>query len=306
MPIHYLPYKEINKLKWDQCIKQSANKLIYAETVYLDQMATNWDGIILNDYEAVMPLPWRIKFGIKYLYQPAFIQQGGIYSKDQVDSNTIKEFLQLAMIHFKFAEIALNYSNKLEIFSDIFIQRERNNFILSIEDTYNNIAAKYKNSLLGKIKRLSKFNLKYITSENYHEIIQLFRQLYKERVRLNDIDYTNFENLCNILSKENRLVIRQVSTSNGELLAGVLMIKDNNRIINLMPCITNHGKMKYANYFLFNSLIEEFSNQGMLIDFEGSDISGIEIFYKNFTEENQTYTFIKWNNLPFPINIFKR
>ena len=306
MSIQYLPYKEIDKIKWDQCIKQSTNKLIYAETVYLDEMATNWDGIILNDYEAVMPLPWRMKFGIKYLYQPAFIQQGGIYYKDQLDSNTIKEFIQLAMTHFKFGEIALNYSNKLEIAIDTFIQRERNNFILPIKDTYNNIATKYKTSLQGKLKRLSKFKLKYITSENYQEIIQLFRQLYKERVHLNDIDYANFENLCNILSNENRLVIRQVSTSDGELLAGALMIKDNNRIINLMPCITNHGKMKHANYFLFNSLIEEFSNQGILIDFEGSDISGIEMFYKNFTEENQTYTFIKWNNLPFPINLFKR
>jgi len=269
-------------------------------------MATNWDGIILNDYEAAMPLPWRIKFGIKYLYQPAFIQQCGIYSKKEVDSNTIKEFIQLAMLHFKFAEIALNYSNKFEKANEIFIQREHNNFILPIDDTFKNIAAKYKNSLKEEIKRFSRFELKYSTSENYQEIIQLFRKLYKKRVHLTDLDYNNFECLCTILSKEKRLVIRHVYTSDDEFLAGVLIIKDDNRLINLMQCITPQGKIKSANYFLFNSLIEEFSNQGLLIDFEGSDISGIEKFFRKFTELNQTYTFIKWNNLPFPINLFKR
>jgi len=70
--LSYLPYKQIDKVKWDACIRHSMNRLIYAESVYLDHMAVNWDAIVLNDYEAVMPLPWKKKLGIRYLYQPSF------------------------------------------------------------------------------------------------------------------------------------------------------------------------------------------------------------------------------------------
>ena len=92
LKITYLTYQEIDKAKWDDCINQSINKLIYAESVYLDAMAENWDAIIMNDYEAVMPLTWKKKFGIKYLYQPAFIQQGGIFSRKKIDGKLIDSF----------------------------------------------------------------------------------------------------------------------------------------------------------------------------------------------------------------------
>ena len=59
-----LPSYKINKQKWDDCIKNSSNPLIYAASVYLDHMADNWDGFIADDYRLVMPVPWRKKYGI--------------------------------------------------------------------------------------------------------------------------------------------------------------------------------------------------------------------------------------------------
>ena len=84
MEIAYLTYQQINKSKWDDCINKSINKLIYAESFYLDTITENWDAIVLNDYEAVMPLIWKKKFGIKYLYQPAFLQQAGIFVSKKI------------------------------------------------------------------------------------------------------------------------------------------------------------------------------------------------------------------------------
>lgn len=89
MHIVHLTYDEIDRKKWDACIRQSLNGLIYAETVYLDHMAVNWDGLVLGDYEAVMPLTWKKKWGIKYLYQPAFFQQGGIFSSKKLNKVSI-------------------------------------------------------------------------------------------------------------------------------------------------------------------------------------------------------------------------
>ena len=50
MQIEILPSSKIDKQKWDDCIKNSSNPLIYATSTYLDYMADNWDGFIADDY----------------------------------------------------------------------------------------------------------------------------------------------------------------------------------------------------------------------------------------------------------------
>ena len=80
--LYYKQRKEIDEAKWDKCISKASNGLIYAYSYYLDGMADNWDALVLNDYEVVMPLPWRKKFGFYYLYQPAFTAQLGLFGRD--------------------------------------------------------------------------------------------------------------------------------------------------------------------------------------------------------------------------------
>src|SRR5436190_18292486 len=110
-PIQYLTQKQIDKKKWDACIAGSSNGLIYGYSFYLDALAMQWDALVLNDYEAVMPLTWNRKYGIKYLYQPPLTPQLGIFAVSPVTEKLIDGFIQQANKHFRFAEIFLNYSN---------------------------------------------------------------------------------------------------------------------------------------------------------------------------------------------------
>ncbi|HRF18349.1 MAG TPA: hypothetical protein PK977_09275 [Chitinophagaceae bacterium] len=59
--IRYLTHREIDKAKWDYRVSSSSNGLIYAYSYYLDTMSKNWDALVLNDYEAIMPLVWNKK-----------------------------------------------------------------------------------------------------------------------------------------------------------------------------------------------------------------------------------------------------
>src|SRR6478609_8282347 len=77
--IRYLLHHEIDKPKWDRCVKEADNGLIYGYSFYLDHMAYQWDGLVLNDYEAIMPLTWNKKYGICYLYQPFFTASLGVF-----------------------------------------------------------------------------------------------------------------------------------------------------------------------------------------------------------------------------------
>ena len=70
--IQYILHRDINQQKWDACIAEASKGLVYSYSFYLDATAKNWDALILNDYEAVMPLTWNKKYGIYYLFQPPF------------------------------------------------------------------------------------------------------------------------------------------------------------------------------------------------------------------------------------------
>ena len=67
--------------KWDACVCNSNNGLIYATSVYLNFMSDDWNGIVVNNYDCVMPIPWRKKFGIRYCYDVPFVQQLGWFSQ---------------------------------------------------------------------------------------------------------------------------------------------------------------------------------------------------------------------------------
>jgi hypothetical protein len=183
----------------------------------------------------------------------------------------------------------------------------RNNFVLPLDNDYETIANRFSNSHKRNIKRASHFFLNYEIENNFSTIIKMFSNLYSNRQLIyGKNDYKNFDALCALLASQQQLVVRKVTDKNGHILAGVILLKDNNRLYNIMSCVTIEGRKKEANYFLFQKLIQEFCQQPLLLDFEGSDVKGIAAFYEQFGAVNQPYPFISINQLPWWIRLFKK
>lgn len=307
MTVAYIKNKNIDKKKWDCCINNAANKLIYAQSFFLDIMAVNWDGIVLGDYEAIMPLTWKSKWGIRYLYQPAFLQQGGIFFKIALNDETIQQFFKIVLTSFKFAEVTGNYLNASLQQLPFLKTNSCNNFIINLKQSYAAIYTNYSFSCKKSLKRIKKFRLQYQLSDDFASIIQLYKKLYGKRLpHILNRDYTNFKKLCIGLTPQQNLITRQVYTAKDELLCAVILLKDDNRLYNIISCITDAGKKLEANYFLYDHIFQEFSEQELIFDFEGSDITGIANFYSKFNPENQPYLFIKYNNLNPFFKLFKQ
>ena len=304
MSLSFIPYVKINKKKWDDCINRSHNSLIYARSFYLDHMAEQWDAIVLGNYDAVMPLPWKRKWGIKYLYQPAFIQQGGIFSADKVDSKMILSFIELAQHHFRFAEITLNYKNSVT--SSTLTIQQRTNYILSLQRPYGKLYESYLSSFTKSLRRIRKFNLVYESSDNYKYIIGLYKKFYGEKLPFKTADYQKFGKVCNRLAVEKKIYARVAFDQEKKLLAATILLSDEKRLYNIISCITGEGKKVEANYFLYDEIIHEFSATPYALDLEGSDVKGIAAFYKKFNPHLQPYLFLKFNNLPPAIKLFKK
>jgi hypothetical protein len=298
MQIEILPSYKIDKPKWDDCIKNSANPLVYATSVYLDHLADNWDGFIADDYNLVMPVAWRKKLGIKYCYSVPFVQQMGVFGKN-IEPGEADAFMQQLHKMFKYGDYAFNYSMQLKN------TQPHNNYILLLSSKYETLRHFYLSHLEKNLHKAKQFPLLY-EEGNIDEAIETFRQLYAQRIQhVTKNDYKNFLALCCVKQNENNIIVRRV-TNNSELLATVLLIKDERRLYNLMMAATQTARQQSAGAFLYDELIKEFSHSGMLLDFEGSDIPGIEFFYKGFGAVNQPYFKTHINSLNFPLRLFKR
>jgi hypothetical protein len=291
-------HADIDKEKWDRCIDNAVNGLIYGYSYYLDIMSPDWDALIMGDYEIVMPLTWNRKFGITYLRQPAFTQQLGIFASLFIKDDLTKAFLKKALEEFSFAEINLNYGNEYNQATVAWPNR-----ILPLNRPFIQIEKKFRKDFVKKIKCN---NLVYDTDDNVEKVISLFIKNYSSRIHAAPQDYKNILQLSLLLKKKKKLFIRKVSDPNGQLLSIAIFLKDKRRIYYVMSITLPEGRKKESNYFLLYYVVKEFSDQNLIFDFEGSAIPSIQLFFKKFGSIEQSFPVVRINHLPFFIKGVKQ
>lgn len=290
MKISYIKHANIDKEKWDRCIDNAPNGLIYAQSLYLDVMSKNWDALVMNEYEVVMPLTWNKKFGIFYLRQPFFTQQLGIFGDYLITENITQEFIKKALKLFPFAEINLNYGNE-------YATLKKCNLILLLNKPFIEIEKYFKNDLIKNVKKANRNNLIYTSSEEIETAIESYKKTYSARFHTSEKDYEDFRQLCILLKTKEQILVRKVNSKDGYLLAIAIFLKDKKRIYNIMSTTLAEGRKLEANHFLLYELIKEFSGQNLILDFEGSEIPSINSFYKKFGAIEQRYPFVRINKL---------
>lgn len=71
--IQRIPAVRIDAAKWDCCVQQHNNGLLYSTSTYLNALCENWEGIIVNDYEAIVALPIKKNGGYAMpIYLPLY------------------------------------------------------------------------------------------------------------------------------------------------------------------------------------------------------------------------------------------
>lgn len=287
--IQYIRHHAIDKVKWDHCIRKAPNGLIYAQSEYLDGMSPGWEALILGDYEYVMPLTYRKKLGIAYLFQSHFLKQLGIYGQGQIDDTLIHEFTQVAKKHFSFGDIHFNYANA----GPHFLQKC--NLILHLDNSFEEIQKTFRKDL---ITRAIKQHLIYEPGD-LEEAINLCRQMAEQKnINWPLEELSKFRDLCRRLLEKNQCIIRRVISPQFKLLSAIIAPRDEKRIYGILAANTPESRSVDANAFLYNELIREFSGSGMILDFVGSEIPGVQFFFRKFTHDNQPYNVCNFNDLP--------
>ncbi len=301
MAIKYLRHAAIDKSKWDECIANSPNGLIYSTSIYLDIMATCWDALVLDDYKAVMPLPFRKKYGISYVYPPAFSQQIGITSLEETTHEIVDLFLKNIPKKFKYVEMNFNTGN---IFSSI-NSITRNNYFLPLSSTFEELKKNFSRSALRNIKKASDENINIKEGVDAAEIIAVHRERFNDNVGANNEDYKRLEKLFTVLKQKNWLFTIGAFKEN-KLIAGSVYFVYKNRITFIINGNNSESLKIGATHLLMNETIKKFCGKENILDFEGSDFAEFVRFYTQYGAILENYTMIKINNLPWPLSLFKK
>lgn len=302
--IVFLENSKVDKKKWDHSVSSSLNGLIYCYSWYLDIVCPGWTALATADYEVIFPLTSRKKFGINYLFAPYFTQQLGLFYRHSEDEKLLPAFLKKATEKFSFIEININSGNKTVPSS---FQTTKNlNHVLYLNRSYVELASDFSENLKRNLKKSARSELQIKYNEEISSLISLFRKNKGLEVfNLHEKDYRILQKLATVCIGKGMAFCYGVYEKN-VLIAGAFFLKDKDRVIFLFSANSEKGKSKAAIPFLINFVIEKYSGQNMLFDFEGSNDINLARFYKGFGSVESVYLQIKKNNLPLPLRLIKK
>lgn len=299
--LQYIKHKDIDSIKWNQCIDTAPNCRIYGYDWHLDRTAIIWDALIWGDYEFVMPLPFRNKWGIKYLYQPLFSQQLGIFPSPL---NTVATLFYIEISRrFRFSDSHLNSENNaLENLTEIdFLARK--NYLLKLKPDYKELSKSFSENTKRNLIKAGKNNLHLVAGIRLKEYLDFkkknlpIKHTTQKLESLKSIiafgQYKGFGEIHGVYSPDN------------ELCAAVYFCHWKNRIIYLNAASNKKGKELGGMYFLVDKLIQNYAGKDKILDFEGSMLPGVARFFHGFGAAPETYFQLKFNRLPLLLRWLK-
>lgn len=296
--------EEIDDDKWNKCIRQSQFPLVYAQSWYLDVVSENWMGLVLNDYDAVMPIPVRHKYFITYAYIPFWTQQMGVFSKGNTDEELIDAFLSALPKEIRYADLSMQAKNQIP---DDYPKRTRPNYVLEIPESEQALNRMYNTQTKRNIKKAKGAKLNILQEQNPEEIVKLFRaNKGAELDEVKDSDYKSLVALLHAAIYHRQAAIWSAYDERNQLVAGAAFLIFRGRVTLILAASNQVGKETGAMSLLINMVQEESIGYMSHFDFEGSEISGLARFYSGFGAEAEYYYHVKINKLPKPISWLKK
>ena len=295
--IRYVHHNDIDKKKWDDCISQAQNGIIYPYSWYLDIVCPGWEALVEDNYRKVFPLTARKKSGINYLFQPFFTQQLGMFSKTEINKKYVEFFLDKIPVKYKFIEINLNTYNNPS--AEKYNLQANLTHELSLNQPYESILKNYSENNKRNIKLAINSGIQIKNLSDPEEIINIFRENKgKEIMTLMDGDFLTLKRIVDASLDRKCAYLKAATNKSGQILAGAIFLKSHNKMIFLFSGTNMEAKSTGAMSFLIDNVIRENAHSDLTFDFEGSNDVNLARFYKGFGAEEHIYFQFRKNELP--------
>lgn len=282
--IRRLRYNEIDFKRYAECLENSEQIKYSASKIFLDVTGKQcWELLVYGDYEAVMPIPYVKKYGIKIVCNPMLCQQLGIFSKKD-DSSVNEKFLDFLNRNYLVRIYKFNDSN--QFVSKI---KQKKNFLIH-PDSYEKVFAKYSPKRKRKLRLdrdvLPVCNIKSVSFNDAKSFIELnmlgldkeedlsgFLRIFERFYELGSLQFTAFYYQDKIINM-------------------IATYKD----VRTVALLGTFNDKEYVKISGASILIDDMIKQNIdthIFDFEGGDIPNIEEFFRGFRPDLKPYGFVE-------------
>lgn len=280
--IKVLHWSMIDFQAWDNCIERSVQPRLNALSWYLQLTCPSWDGLVIGDYDAVLPFTYRGRY-LKWLVNPAFSQQLGLFTYDELCEVQIQAVVnQLKRITLQ--SYSFNSANQslVHLMTGV---NSRPNYVLDLSAPYEQIRQGFHSNTRRNIQSAGKLSLEVRLISSV-DIVNL-----KLQYPASGVSQSVYRVMPSLLSEieKREMGFGMGVYCEGRLIAGVFVSHYCNRLTYLLSASTDEGKEKKAMFLLVDHLIRQYCGTETLLDFEGSVIPGVARFFLGFGAREEVY-----------------
>ena len=282
--IRRLKYNEIDFEKYTKCLENSEQRKYSATKDFLDITSNKqWELLVYKDYDAVMPIPYVYKFGIKIVHNPMLCQQLGIFSKQ--DSAALNEdFLSF---------LEKNYLIRIYPFND-FNQfcsglKKKKNYII-YPDIYEKVYAKYspkrKRKLRSEPEILKNSEIKEISFNDAETFIKSnFLGANKEQ------DISRFVNIFKKFYDSGYVIFSAYFYK--DKIVNIVAVYSDKKVNALLGTFNDKNYVKISGASILIDNIIKQNIEKKVFDFEGSELPNVEEFFRGFRPDLKPFYIIE-------------
>ncbi len=295
--IKKIPYSKIDIQKYQSCLTRSEQYHFFAEKCYLDALiAERWEVLVLDDYQAVMPVPVERKWGISFVVMPMQTQQLGVFSeKDSAEVNVqFKDFLEQ---HYNVLYYAFNAKNMFETKSNW-----RRNYVL-VRDSYAEIRKNYSvhRRRNVRITEALQDHIRFSERKNLAAAEDFFSQHIAGGEDKNTARF--FSNMQKLKSES---LLRVYDLFYDQSLISQAYVVSSPKMNFLVNFINDKAFLKINSSSILIDQLLQISIEDQDFNFHGSTIPAIADFYKRFGAEEEGYHYVENSKFTLFLNIIKR
>ena len=283
--------KKLDVEKYTNCLNNAVNYRIYAEYWYLDTLVgDNWDCYVLNDYVAIMPLPYTKKIGVKFITQPIYCQQLGVFHDQNFSKEIFEQFEK--KLHKNLVRAYSFNEENTELFRPKGTQKV--NFILNLNRPYIQISENYTLKRNKELRRTSKMSLE-INEVNNLQNFQLLKDKY-EYIHTHKLE-KKYKPIFENLLKNGTLRIFDIFSKEQILIGSQAMLFSENRIICLSFARNKEQEKHNTSAYILDYIIKNNAEKDLIFDFEGSILPAVAKFMEGYSPQKKYYSI--YSNINF-------
>ncbi len=293
--IRYLQRKDLDEERWNCTIAASRAEILYPYSWYLDRAAEHWSALMMGDYQYLMPLVWKRKWGIPLIYQPFYTQQLGIFSEEYVDPHIASRFIEHIPSRFRYVQFNFNAQNLVGEAPERIVT-DRLNYILPLTEGYDGIRAGYSTNALRNLKKGEESQGPLLKEATCRELVDFKRK--HDVVERRESQYLWLTGLLEHLVERKAGIIYTIGRGE-ELNAGAFFAFSRQRAIYLLSVSSETGKEQRSMFRIVDRFIRDHAESGLTLDFEGSNIPSVARFFSGFGARPETYQSVGIRKFPF-------